>query len=426
MKEAIHRRRTMYPHTPWKCHKKDRLSRADPGINIYFENYLKPRPDPRSGMTNPTKIIPISIFPNRHIAEPIDNSMHTKPHDQSITHFQNSLEENLFDKPPKNTHIWRILKIEILFPNPQVSYSTLKMTEKKPRAPPSCGYCHNVGHTIRSCNDPSILHHRRVISQQINRHEPIADMIHYLNELDFPERKLVLSKLNNKCLNLIPTKSTDATLLETKFIAHVQNVYAKDEQQKRVYVLSKLYMLSMRGYMNLLEMTYTHYFSAFTENPAMSLATEFAQFCTLLRVHSFDNQYYTHHIDYNTVNRWYHFINYCRSQPLILPSIAQQQPLTTYRFVARTVHIPKFHETIECPICLTETSTPEISEVNCGHQFCTACIRSTIRACPSNRRCACPMCRAPVQKIVRKIAAVPDPTNVIDLTSETPAPVIVA
>lgn len=298
-----------------------------------------------------------------------------------------------------------------------------KMTEntphKRPRAPPSCGYCHTLGHTIRVCNDPTMLNHRRVIHQKITNREPIHDLVAYLNTMDFPLRKLVLSKNHRgKCTNFIPPSSNDAQLLETQFIRHTQSVYDYEEQKLRRDLLLVLSIMLSRIYYTL-ETQYTQYFSQLEENPAMPLATEYDNFCRLIRVRTYDTQHFTQYIDYNTVQRWNRFLHHCRRTMIAAPPSAMpQQPATTYQFIASTVRRSNFHETIECPICLTEVSTPEISAVDCGHKFCKTCIRSTIKACPSYKRCACPMCRAPIHKIVRKITEV----TVIDLT--VPAPMM--
>jgi hypothetical protein len=45
---------------------------------------------------------------------------------------------------------------------------------------------------------------------------------------------------------------------------------------------------------------------------------------------------------------------------------------------------------------------PNISETNCGHKYCSTCIRNTIKKYIATKRCPCPMCREPLHTIVRK------------------------
>jgi hypothetical protein len=260
-----------------------------------------------------------------------------------------------------------------------------------------------------------MLNHRRVIHQKITNREPIPNLVTYLNNMDFRLRKLVLSKnQRGTCTNMIPQHSDDPQLLEAEFIRRTQSVYDYEEQKLRRDLLVILSVMISRIYYTL-DTLYTQYFSQIEENPAMPLATEFENFRTLIRVRTYETQHFTQYIDYNTVRRWLRFIHHCRRATIAATTMPSMQPATTYHFVAQTIRNSKFHETIECPICLTDVSTPEVSQVDCGHKFCKTCIRSTIRACPSYKRCACPMCRAPVHKIVRKIS---EPT-VIDLTTPT-------
>lgn len=228
---------------------------------------------------------------------------------------------------------------------------------------------------------------------------------------------------SNKCLKLIPNNALNVSYnwvtLRENFRAYIQAQYDKQEQQNRMHVIHLLALMMPQVYYQI-DTLYAQYFTAFAENPTMPFTTEYDNFIRLMRVRSFETQHFTQYIDYETVSRWKNFLRYCRdtlARPITQRTVAPQ-PLTTYQFIASTVRNSKFHETIECPICLTEVATPEVSQVDCGHKFCKTCIRSTIKACPSYRRCVCPMCRAPIHKIVRRISA-PEPA-VIDLTAPAP------
>jgi len=267
-----------------------------------------------------------------------------------------------------------------------------------------------------------MMHHRRIIFQKIDRREPIAEILEYSNNLDFPLRKMVLYKPanSNTCLKLIPQTAPDQPYnwdtLRENFRVYIQDQYDKQEQQNRMHVLHLLAMMMPQLYYQI-DTIYTQYFTAFAENPNMNFTTEYDNFVRLMRVRNFETQHFTQYIDYETVSRWKNFLRHSRNtltRPLIQRPVLQQPP-TTYQFIASTVRNSKFHETLECPICLTEVSTPEVSQVDCGHKFCKTCIRSTIRACQPYRRCGCPMCRAPIHKIVRRIAG--EEPAIIDLTT---------
>jgi hypothetical protein len=411
--------------------------------NIVFPTYLKTpwtreaagrshQINPITPQKRPIPVYQVLHYPKTKSQKQTTTQRISTQYINTITQFPNYDEENLcIQKPPKTPKKRPDAeKLKCLFKSTLITTNTNKMTEntpqtttsKRPRAPPSCGYCHTPGHTIRGCNDPTMLNHRRVIEQKITNREPIPNLVAYLNDMDFPLRKLVLAKNQyGKCTNLIPQHSDDPQLLETQFIRRTQSVYDYKEQQLRRDLLVILSVMISRIYYTL-DTQYTQYFSQLEENPAMPLAIEYENFRTLIRVRTYETQHFTQYIDYNTVLRWHNFMHHCRRTMIAATTVPPRQPATTYHFVASTVRNSrfhsKFHETIECPICLTEVSTPEVSQVDCGHKFCKTCIRSTIRACPSYKRCGCPMCRAPIHKIVRKIPA--SEPAIIDLTAPEP------
>jgi hypothetical protein len=51
----------------------------------------------------------------------------------------------------------------------------------------------------------------------------------------------------------------------------------------------------------------------------------------------------------------------------------------------------------DCPICFETREIEEISQVNCGHKFCTICLTKYIRT--SNSLACCPLCRGLIIKI---------------------------
>jgi hypothetical protein len=50
-----------------------------------------------------------------------------------------------------------------------------------------------------------------------------------------------------------------------------------------------------------------------------------------------------------------------------------------------------------CPICFETKEREEISQINCGHKFCTNCLTKYIRI--NNRLPCCPLCRVIIVKI---------------------------
>lgn len=79
-----------------------------------------------------------------------------------------------------------------------------------------------------------------------------------------------------------------------------------------------------------------------------------------------------------------------------------------FDYVCNRIHHPIMNETEvqkifvseeerNCPICFEIREREEISQINCGHKFCTICLTQYIRS--KNRLACCPLCREIITKI---------------------------
>lgn len=297
-------------------------------------------------------------------------------------------------------------------------------TQLRPRKQPTCSCCNTLGHQVRSCTDPTMMAHRRQIFQKIDRREPPDNILLHLQTLTFPLQKVVMMKtINQKPTNIAPYSCKNPQEFHTKVIEYIQARHREQESSIRRQLLSipprLLYTWLPRSINDITDM-YTRYREQF-EPGDTPMPIEQTQFIIFITQNSLEPTLYDPYPTYHTMSRWKQFIFHRRDQinNEIARNLAQNlarnpntAPLarTAYTFVRNASKMNKI-ETIDCPICFETVSTPNISAPNCGHQFCTQCIRSTIKQYNARQRCPCPMCRAPIQNIVRKDIATPaEPT----------------
>jgi hypothetical protein len=293
--------------------------------------------------------------------------------------------------------------------------------EIRPRKQPTCSCCNALGHQVRSCTDPAMMAHRRQIFQKIDRREPPDNILLHLQTLTFPLQKVVMMKtINQKPTNIAPYSCKNPQEFHAKVTEYVETRHREQENSIRRQLLAipprLIYTWLPRSINDITEL-YTRYCAQFTpgDHPPHIEQTQFIIFITQNRL---EPTLYDPYPTYHTMVRWKQFLFHRRDQTLAEISrnrthyVANVAPVTrtAYTFVRNIAKTNKM-ETIDCPICFETVSTPNISAPNCGHQFCSQCIRNTIKKYNAGQRCPCPMCRAPIQNIIRKDLAPPaEPT----------------
>jgi len=294
-------------------------------------------------------------------------------------------------------------------------------TPLRPRKQPTCSCCNTIGHQVRSCTDPAMMAHRRQIFQQIERRESPDNILLHLQTLTFPLQKVVMMKtINQKPTNIAPYSCKNPQEFQTKVIEYIENRHRAQENSLRRQLLAIptrfIYAWLPRSINDITEL-YTRYCAQF-EPGDTPLHIEQTQFILFITQNSLEPTLYDPYPTYHTMVRWKQFLFHRRDQTLAeisrnlaATNAAPPPAQAVYTFVRNTSKMNKM-ETIDCPICFETVSTPNISAPNCGHQFCTQCIRSTIKKYNARQRCPCPMCRAPIQTIIRKDFAPAEPVTV--------------
>lgn len=278
------------------------------------------------------------------------------------------------------------------------------------RKPQTCRICKCAGHQMRTCNDPAILFQRNHIFEQIEKHAPIETILDYAHHQEFERIKIITYKTpKGKTSNISPLTS-DETTYYTNLERYIQSEYEKHTNQvieiiqRKIFYTRRLLPHNANELMN----RYTSFLAEFYNNQHTieDLDRELMQFLHLCDTLSLEPTSYTPFPSYATLIRWSNFLQYTTSRYLAQMQERNRRPAPvtqTYNYIKRRLAPDTEHqEPIDCPICMETITMPNISETNCGHQFCRTCIRNTIHKYIPTKRCPCPMCREPIHTIVRK------------------------
>ena len=285
--------------------------------------------------------------------------------------------------------------------------------ESKKRKPPTCSICNCIGHQMRTCNDATILFQRNYVFEQIEKHTPLETIIAYAQHQDFQRMKIITYKTpKGKTSNISPL-SADETTYYTNLERYITTEYEKQTNQvvshiqRKIFYTRRLLPRTTSEIVNL----YTNYIAeSYTSNQQNgtieNVDQEITQFLHLCDTMSLEVTNYTPFPTYDVLTRWNAFLQRTSTRYLADMQARNRPPpapvvVETYNYVKRPVG-EDATETIDCPICMETINTPNISETNCGHKYCTPCIRRTIRKYTAHKRCPCPMCREPIRTVLRK------------------------
>ena len=289
--------------------------------------------------------------------------------------------------------------------------------QQKTRKPQTCRICKCVGHQMRTCNDATILSQRKHVFEQIENHVPAETILEYAHQQEFERMKIISYKTpKGKTSNVSPLSADEQTYY-TNLERYIQTEYAKQTNQlasliqRKIFFARRLLPRSTDEIFNQYVQFLTEFYNTeFQSGTIANVDQEIVQFLHLCETQSMDPANYTPFPSYGALTRWMRFLNettrrymaqmHARNHPP--PAIAQ-----TYNYIKRRVPSEESPESIDCPICMETVTMPNISETNCGHKYCTTCIRNTIKKYNAYKRCPCPMCREPVHTIVRKFTETP-------------------
>jgi hypothetical protein len=292
--------------------------------------------------------------------------------------------------------------------------------------PRHCRNCGGEGHEIRTCNDPYLQESRKEFYKKIHRREPLPNIVENAKSIPIEKMRLITYKTEKgKVSKISSLKESEQTYYE-KLEKYIKKEYEKQEEGLKRIVILKI--LHHRTLLNALPLVSIH---SMYQNYITQIATEERNEYVMRRIarltiYPSEEIFLLRDITETTtwesvflsdITHLYQLIETRTSEGMsyemmtrflgFLLLVEDEQATRTkpttkpleYNFIKR---IQTETETIDCPICMENISTPDISEVNCGHKFCRSCIRQTIHRHAKDKRCGCPMCRTPIEKIVRK------------------------
>jgi len=286
---------------------------------------------------------------------------------------------------------------------------------RRRRKPPTCSICKCVGHQMRTCTDATLLSQRKHIFEQIENHTPMAEIITYAQQNhEFERMKIITYKTPKGKTSHISPLSSDETTYYTNLERYIQTEYEKQTNhliaqiQRRIFFTRRLLPRTtddlLHVYLQFLSNSYnTQLHNGTIEN----VDREMTQFLHLCETQSLEPTHYNPYPSYEILQRWNHFLQqtmarYMEQMQGRNRTPAPAQIVQTYNYIKRRIPNNESTESIDCPICMETVNMPNISETNCGHKFCSRCIRYTIKKYIATKRCPCPMCREPLHTIVRK------------------------
>jgi hypothetical protein len=305
--------------------------------------------------------------------------------------------------------------------------------KQKKKMPRHCRNCGEEGHEIRTCNDEGLKEERNEFYKKIHRRVPIEEILENAKSIALEKMRLITYKTEKgKVSKISSLKESEDTYYE-KLENYIKKEYEIQEEGLKKKIILKTMIIRMHyqlplvnpnamyhSYIRILstnaqrveevrrlisrdgypsEEVYLH---REVEEPGTwenMIEADAESLNMFMATNSFNRELYAIYPSYEMMTRWLGFLLVIQEEYRSITRTNHTHPIVVYNFIKR---LQTENETIECPICMENISTPEISEVNCGHKFCRSCIRQTINRNAKDKRCGCPMCRTPIEKIVRK------------------------
>lgn len=270
---------------------------------------------------------------------------------------------------------------------------------------PNCGYCGTVGHTIRSCNDPSSMNSVRQLRQMINRFPPFQTIIDWLNTHAVLTLQFILAKYTcsaykkyskEMCIDIL------TIVIQEKYREEEQrNLATTEESLRRGNILiwaSSGDALSSANNENIPQ-SYRQYCAQIIEDMDEPIPdAECDLLCNIIHTRTIPRS-----TPYHTVKRFYAFVLYRHAQyetDQATRLVVSDDDGTPIKYIIWRKKVSERTQ-IECPICMENKETPDVAYTICHHQFCWDCIYSTITS-KNTERSGCPLCRKPIYKIIRE------------------------
>lgn len=269
------------------------------------------------------------------------------------------------------------------------------METNRRRRAPTCGYCCEEGHNVRSCCQPDMLQLRRQLHIMIKSHERLETIRGWINQINNTKllKMLVMQYIGISFHRVISKPDMVERTMQFVYEQHRHELQEKFANVNRyVRQIDNMHILLTP---TMLYESYNEYF-----READISDEEHIMVCAIVLDMPATNMVLEHMvIDYLVLARIECYLaNMIReiTQQLLVQIIRPPEPVK-YVYAESTVPPPK--NTDSCPICFDDLKWRDTYTTECGHHFCQKCIESTIKQLPHTTRCPCPMCRAPLEQM---------------------------
>jgi Ring finger domain len=273
--------------------------------------------------------------------------------------------------------------------------------ETRRRRIPTCGYCGQEGHNVRSCCQPDMLQLRRHFKNIVRNHERLETIRSWLNEINNTKLlKMVVMQYIRIGFHSVISKPD----MVERTMQFVYEQHRHELQEKVANVNMYIRQLDHMQVALTPQMLCESYAAYFRE--AQIPDEEHALVCAVV-------------LDMPQVNMVIEYIVLARLECYLANMIREiTQQIMSYgqdfrvqdirvipiyvepvKYVYEESNTPPPLNTDPCPICFDDLKWRDTYTTECGHHFCHKCIQSTIKQIPNTTRCPCPMCRTPLAKL---------------------------
>jgi len=256
--------------------------------------------------------------------------------------------------------------------------------------PKTCSYCHSEGHFIRNCNLPIIKENSRKLKQIYN------DIRRQNYTLDTGKQEFIVQAsqlLNAKDLNAVCSRygyslgQTSKRIISTA----IWNYFVSKESSNNIPTAIATTFIPM------IVEPIPHYAQDILNTPDQNLQ-EIEIPWVIDRRPSSINSNVTEHIVtvVDTNNDFIPFIPRNLNAEFDQASIT---PPKKYNIIPSL----SLENCIECPICYEMSDLSDIVTNNCGHKFCSSCVKKTFTADRnSSKPLSCALCRTTITSMITK------------------------
>lgn len=273
--------------------------------------------------------------------------------------------------------------------------------ETNRRRAPTCGYCCQEGHNVRSCREPDMLQVRERFKNMMRNHERIEYIRGWINQINNTNLlKMVVMRYIGIGFHTAISKQD----IVERTMQFIYEQHRHELQQTISNVNRYVRQLDNMRIVLTPTMLYESYNMYFNDEDISD--EENTMVCAIILDMPSTNMVLEHMvIDYLVLARiecyLTHILRQTTEQILVQMMTPQVQPhiVQPVEYIYTESTVPPPENTDSCPICFDDLKWRDTYTTDCGHHFCQKCIQATIKQLPSTHRCHCPMCRTPLEQM---------------------------